>query len=418
VSSAASFVLLAWVCWSTRGHYESRGIAGLALIWLFQLWPKRFDKIPDWFLWAAALVFCYLLHRDVRLLFVLPTWERGLRGLALLGGLALLARGRFGLAAWGVALGCLIDVSLLVPLASPKPAIDVFVASQEAIRFFLRGDLVYSGGYSEIYGGRYGYEPGFNYWPVVLYFLTPFQAIIGDPRWGLVLAHLFSVALLYRYADRAVAVLWLALPIGPFVLEQAWNEPLLILLTFAFCFLWRAKKETEAAVVLGLVLAGKQYLLPFGVLSLLWIFRAQGNRSALRCAGIAAAVFLFSLVYFLVREPQGFFHTTVTKVLAFPYREDSLNFTTYLVRHGWEWGSLLRRVLIVAAFFYSGFRIFKKPSAESWAGANAFFYFAAFTLGNHAFCNYYYWVLGLWALQLALRQKDLQAPSVYSVSPA
>jgi len=411
-----AYGVLAWTLWSTRGHFETKGIAGLAVAWLLLALPLP-KKFPSWFVIAAAAIFAYLLQRDLRLLYALPQWERGLRALALLGGLAVVAHVRFGLVAWGVALGCLLDVSLLVPLASPNPAIDVFVASREAIEFALSGKPVYSGGYAEIYGGKYGYEPGFNYWPMVLYYLMPFHVLVGDLRWGLVAAHVLSFAMLYRWGDRKVALLWLALPVGPFVLEQAWNEPLIVLLTYLFFLFWTMGREKSAAVALGALLATKQYLLPFAALTFLWMYRAEGREKTLRAFALSAVTFAVLLLPFLLREPAAFYHTTIAKVLDFPYREDSLNFTTFFVRQGWTVGQGIRRAIIAGVFYLAAFRIYRRPDATTWALGSAFFYLTVFSFGNHAFCNYYYWVLGLLVLPLAFCTKHFQAPAVYSSSP-
>lgn len=99
-----AYGVLAWTLWSTRGHFADKGIAGLAVAWILLALPIR-KKVPAWFPIAVSALACYWLQRDLRLLYALPQWERGLRALALLGGLALVAHVRFGLVAWGVALG-------------------------------------------------------------------------------------------------------------------------------------------------------------------------------------------------------------------------------------------------------------------------------------------------------------------------
>ena len=406
MSSYLAYVLLAWSLWATRGHFEPKGIAGLAVAWALAAFPNR-GKVPPWLPWAFSLFFSYWILRDMRLLYVLPKWEKHLRGLALLASVGYLLQPKWRAVGLGLALAGLIDIDLFIPLASPDPKIDVFVASKEAIQFFLQGKPVYSGGYSEIYGGRYGYEPGFNYWPGVLSYLVPFQSLTGDFRWGLVAAHLISVGILFRWVSLSVALLWLSFPVVPFVLEQSWNEPLLAMLLFLFYLCASRKKMDWAAVFLGILLGSKQYLIPLGLLSLLWIYRQHGKQKFLRVSAISLGVATLLLLPFLIREPVGLVHTTITKVLQFPYREDSLNFTTFLTLCGLGVLNPLRYLVLVGVFGWTIYKIYQVPDEKTWAWSSFFFYFTLFTFGNHAFCNYYYWVAGLATLHLALLPKPL-----------
>jgi hypothetical protein len=196
-------------------------------------------------------------------------------------------------------------------LASPEPVTDVFVALRDAPAHLLAGRDPYAADYPDPYAGERAAAFGVVrppesasypfYPPLPLLAALPFRAAGLDVRWLNVAADLAAALVLYLVAarcgrprDAALLVsLYLLMPRAPFLIEQAWYEPLLAALLGGGLLLaergWRA-----GYLLLGLGLTGKQ----FGPALLPPLLRPQRRHWRALLAGLGAAALLFVPFYF------------------------------------------------------------------------------------------------------------------------
>lgn len=301
----------------------------------------------------------------------------------------------------------------LVLFASPSPTIDVFAMLQGGADALLRGESPYTALYPN------PYAPGamldvYVYPPLTVLATTPARLLLGDVRWTMFACEVVSTWLLWRMESgapvRVGAARWACLyavrPRGAFVLEQSWTEPLSVALILGVFLAARARRHLWAGVLVGLVLASKQYLVALGPLLLLGLARASSSRllrtlwTSLLAALVAAAVTLpLALVVW-----DDFVHDVIRFHLDSPARPDALNLTALLAR----WGvtvpaavSLGAGVAAAVVFARLAWRARGQPWALAFCAAATLL--ASLLLQKHAFCNYYDLVAALLAASGALR---------------
>jgi hypothetical protein len=274
---------------------------------------------------SAALLGCALSAEGVRYFSYLPL---GIRALAahLVAATAVacallwaLPRRRAHDAALWLAAGCLLGTSYLAIRYDPLPRIDVWYSLDQAAGGLLRG----RNPYEQTWFGGPGVSDAFTYLPMTAVLLAPFQALLGDVRWGMTAALLLTGWLLTRLgssgrpggagADRRGVALLLWLTPGQLVqTEQAWTEPLLLCLLVATLWAVHTGRSGAAVTVLAVALATKQHVAV--LLPALALWRAFGLRRAAAAAAGAAVLCL----PFLLWSPADFVRDTVVLLLTYP----------------------------------------------------------------------------------------------------
>ena len=177
---------------------------------------------------------------------------------------------RPGLAlAWAVALIGAACVAMVI--ASPAPRIDVWDMYQAVARGLLHGHNVYTQHWSPELPNQakiYAYFPG------AAVILTPFYALFGDVRFGVILALLLSAVLIGRLAKNPQAGMFGALlllyPYLTFSVEQSWSEPLTLLVLLSMVWAVKNRKYGWATVALAVMLTFQQYDLVLVPLAAAW----------------------------------------------------------------------------------------------------------------------------------------------------
>ncbi|MBF0423707.1 MAG: hypothetical protein HQL73_12020 [Magnetococcales bacterium] len=308
-----------------------------------------------------------------------------------------------------------------VVLASPQPNIDVFHHGIEAVNHLLNGKNPYSESLSDIYHGAYGYVPGYIYLPMVL--LTNAMALIflGDIRQTYIIAQIVILIILWRLArDRGFSPLaarlfplvWIAFPVTLFVLEQAWNDTLLI----AFCALlaWSLNRQTQSpgwwkytGLFLGLALGSKQYALVVAWLTAIYVWRRFGMAVAFRVLLLAGGVLFLTLFPFLFQNPQAFIDHTVLEIAGYGIRSDALSWLGFFMAVGkvaTPGSQVLTIYLLLAITVSLWFLGQPRMTLFHWALANLLIYAGLFLFGKQAFCNYYYFLALFIILSLLFTQ--------------
>lgn len=331
---------------------------------------------------------------------------------------------RMRLAIFCVALLIAFGFRGAMPLASPAPAIDVFVLIQESARHLLSGLNPYTTTIPHVTQGQeyFGYHfTYYHYPPASLYLLSMGYLLLGDARYTYVACEFVIAFALWTLARRRMSqhatellvLLFLYHPRNLFILEQAWTEPL-ILFCFALVLLFRERgRDAYAAASYGYMISLKQYLIYF-VLHWLMIERRR------RFLALGMGVTMLTFMPFVFVDGPGFWHATVSPFLEAGFRRDSLSISAALY-HGFGAsikalsGSVVGALAATLTFF--AFR--KLPIPQGYLFAVIITTFSMFLFGNLAFANYYYFVGGLLLLLMAMQGHPFsgQSQKVRSPSP-
>ena len=425
-AAIAFYAMCGLTLWRTRGHANDLWLIAFVATWLIMVaatlraTPLRalpaVDLRTPCVAWLAltGLVWSYGgVLREATEVF----WLRSFRAASLLMTAASLAVGYLMLKSEGeeatrakkrrvaIALSVLTTVVIvaqaMVLRASPAPGIDVFTCATAAADHLLAGRNPYEQVYGDIYGGRYDYPPVMVYWPAVLLWETVARWIFHDVRVGTLLAELIAGLFCYKTlvtlrVPRTHAWLfalgWVAFPVAPFVLEQAWMDPLLVMSFAALACALALRRPLAAGAALGLVLSFKQYGSVGAAITLVYLVRAFGPRRAAHSAAIALGTFAATILPFLAWNARALLYMTVFVPAHAGMRSDSLGLLPLLSDTVTEpWPSRITAVATIAVTAASTAWLARRPvRLAEWATALVFAYMSLFLLSKQAFCNYYY----------------------------
>lgn len=207
------------------------------------------------------------------------------------------------------AAGTLLRVTAVV--IWPEPSIDVYVWLREAPRVLLAGHNPYVP--ENMSQGALAVYP-----PLPIVMAAPFSAVGLDVRYANVVCDLLAAWLLYGMARRRgrpllgalIAGTYLNLPSVPFMLKNAWFEPMLAALLASGISL-ADRGNRFGNLLLGLGLTSKQFGLP--LLFPLW--RAFRGRRKFLLVGVGLAIALVIVPFFLW-SPANFLNAVVSLHLA------------------------------------------------------------------------------------------------------
>ena len=227
---------------------------------------------------------------------------------------------------------------LLTPIASPTPGIDVYYFQLQAAQALLTGWNPYEFTFVNIYGtGTELYPTGaaLSYpYPPMSFAFALVGHLLGDVRWSLIACHFAAAGLLCATArQRGLPIsdaivfggLFLYLPYGPFVSEQAWTDPT-VALSLGLMSLFLARRQPTAALwAAGLAIACKQTMVL--LLPLLWALWQRLRRAHLLPLFTIAAV---SYGAFLLWNAGALWNDVVTFHLLTPFRVRALTYSAYV----------------------------------------------------------------------------------------
>jgi hypothetical protein len=403
-----------------------------ALAGLFLPRPRAHAKLDAWLAGAIAVAG---LAWNLRQLWTAPPtlaglspdqrWAFNLR-LAALGGAATLAAAAALAAAARAHAFVRISVTALVAAflllgtwilrLDRNPAIDVHVFHTEAIEALRHGGNPYSLTTPNIYGDARFYGPGlvvdgrvqvgFPYPPLSLLLVAPAQIVAGDYRYG-ELAAICVTAVLIAFAcsppsaprlGPLAAALFLTIPRIFFVLDQAWTDPLAALglaaVVYAAC-----RRSRLLPWLFGGFLAVKQY----SVLALPAALLLMGPVSWNRWINFLAKALVVALVVtvpFFLWDPAGFWRSVVAFQFRQPFRVESLSYLSWWVAQGHEQPP--ETLGFAAAAIVAALAVWRLPRTPAgFAYAVAATSLAFFAFNKQAFCNYYFFVSGAFAVAMA-----------------
>jgi hypothetical protein len=258
---------------------------------------------------------------------------------------------------------------------------------------------------------QFGYRVrAYVYPPANLYLQTPAYRLTGESRVAQVCAEAIVVLALWSLARRRwgsviagwICLLFLYHPCGLRVIEQAWTDPLILLVFALYLLLYDRRRYTAAAAVFGYLLSLKQYLVFFLVQ---WFYVERRWTRIL----LALAVGGLTMLPLLLAAPAAFFREAMLFNLRLPFRHDGLTIFGCLCPAfgitpppGWSLtvGVLASVLLIVPLRQIAGLRAYLFGVTITT--------FSVFLFGSQGFCNYYYLVSGLILFLIAQGGKRLE----------
>jgi hypothetical protein len=220
-----------------------------------------------------------------------------------------------------------IATSYALIVLGGRPLIDVWIILRDSANGLLEGRNPYAMMFPGVPPGQTG--DCFNYLPASFLLTAPGQWLFGDVRW-LEAGDLFAaVALLgwqatdggRRWTDaRLPIVLLLGVMPGTIrVVQQSWNEPILLLGLVAGAVLLDRGRPNWAVLPIALALATKQHVVVLLPLLLFW--PAFGWRRVVATAAVAGAI---CLPWFLA-DPARFYDCTVAFYVSTPFLARSVS---------------------------------------------------------------------------------------------
>lgn len=304
------------------------------------------------------------------------------------------------------------SLGVLAIHAAPEPGIDVHIFQRESISALHSRHNPYRLTFPNIYHDDAFYGPGLSvqgrlmfgypYPPLSLLLAMPAQIFAHDFRFAqLVAMELAAILMAFARPSRfglMAGALYLTTPRVFFVLEQSWTEPFLVLglaaVVFAACRNGRA-----VPWLFGAFLVLKQYLVfaaPAGLL-LLWPF---GVRNIVRFALRAAVAGLAITLPFILWDPGAFWRSVVALQFYQPFRIDALSFLAWWVRLGHPppgpWVPFVAATIVLLLLLWRAPR-----TAAGFSATVAVTFLVFFAFNKQAFCNYYFFVVGAFAITLA-----------------
>lgn len=339
------------------------------------------------------------------------TVSRGATGAAVVAGIATLwpswVRHR---AAWLVPAGLAGLAGVATIIAARRPEIDVWFLLQDSTRGLAQGRNMYRQVWPES-SGLYAVYP---YLPITSVLLAPFRWLLGDVRFGLLLAGLLASAYTRRLTGAAapalLPLLILLAPKAAFALQQSWTEPLLVAALAAMVLAVRLGRVHWAVVAFALALATKQHMVLLVPLAMWW--PAFGPRRTAVAAGLAGVL----VAPWVIADPVAFFHDAVYANLALAVQTRSLGLPSLLVRHGVTTSFLFTLVALLAAYAV----IYRRRLVRDGSGfalAGALVLWTLDLTNKQAFFNHYTLPLGLIVLTIAAARPAEPAVSAATEEP-
>lgn len=457
----ALYLCLSMVLVVSHGHYAAGPVVvvmavGLVLVGAAKT-PKGERRLDVTFLLGCALVNLAILTAGNQMIYAREVEPlKALRIVLVVStlgaALALVAcrqTWRFAKpAALGLALVALVAMLIgkaLVIRASPQPFIDVWTSSVAAVDHILAGRNPYTQQYVDIYAGAFNYKPGMPYGPSFLLWSTLWAGLFGgqhDVRVGLFVSEaLLTIGLgvlgWRRTRDPLVglglALAWATNPIGLFVLEQSWVDPLLMLALVACLLAFEEQRLATAGVALGFAFAVKTYAVVAVGLIGLWVIGNRGLAGSKRFVMGAVATAAAFVLPFVLMDAGAFWNSMFGLWADQAPRADALTLTALrgeiqgLQGQGHEvlrplYGpfNLATLALAATAAWWAFRRAGRSTGRLAWGLAAVHVWF--FLFARQAFCNYYYYALVFLAAQVALfPRRESTAPAAtahVAASPA
>jgi|LakMenEpi03Aug12_release.lakeMendotaPanAssembly.Ray.scaffolds.fasta_scaffold09772_9 hypothetical protein len=219
------------------------------------------------------------------------------------------------------------------------PGIDTYAFISMASDYLLSFKNPYVFTYPDYYKGLFAHLYGntyyFNYWPFILYIVTPFKYFFGDVRYGLLFCNiLFLLIIIWKrklfnlsfYNASRLGSLWLLNPLLIYIILKCWVDAIVPLFILLIIVNLKERKLLFFSITVGLLASIKLYFIfmtPFAVLYL-WKERIS-KKLFIKYIIIMGFSFLLPMIPFLICSPMEFFKSTIVFFMDSKVRYDSLS---------------------------------------------------------------------------------------------
>jgi uncharacterized membrane protein len=320
---------------------------------------------------------------------------------------ARLIEGRPWMATFLLAVPIALCGAILI-VAFDQPNIDVLRMHDAAADALIRGQNPYG---QEVavpatspYAAPGTLITGYSYPPLTALAYSLGEWTLGDPRWTSLIL-LFATAAVIAISPRVVAqgrlaaVLLVALPGVPIVVFLGFTEPLVLFLLSASLILWE-RRPMVAAMLGGLAIASKQYMVLTMPLLLLAAFRRDPKG-----AGLMVTAGLASTLPFVLVDPQGFIASTISTLASLSIRPDGSSIQSLLLNGGFQ-PRIPLVITIGVPLLVSGFLAVRSRSRRDLATSVCMVLTIFFLVGSQGFVNYWFLVAGVAVLAYALPDRE------------
>ena len=407
------FLIFAQTLRRSHGHLRLAHLVYLSIfLILFCLyWRRRKSlslekenlKLPSWLPYLIIGIFSIELSQNLHLIFLREeVWVKvlqfifGLTGALSLALIYFRKSETFNKFWFYLVLTVGLIALLSTPSLSPEPIIDVWLYQQKAVDYFVNLQNPYEFKFPHLYGDSIGSTYGFPYWPVVLYLGSIGKVLFGDIRFSFSIISVFMIIYWVLKRRSNLILLWLLFPVQFFVLEQAWTEGLVIPLVFFHLEMLRREKWLLSSVMLGIICAAKQTMAIYFIFHLIFLFTQLSTKDFLKNVIITGAISLCLFSPFLMWNFEAFITETVFDVLSLKARDDSLSWSSYLLKfYGNPINSKVFLAMVIVSLSASAVLLYKRRTLRDFICANIVTYMVVFLFGKQAFCNYYFYIVFL-----------------------
>jgi len=290
----------------------------------------------------------------------------------------------------------------LVSYISPNPIIDVWEYARLASRHLINGENPYQFQYPDLYNGKYELTRGYVYWPLSTYLMTVTEYLLQEVRIALVFSTGLLAFAIYQLGgilnvnknEKLEAVLlWLAFPVGYFVLEQSWVDGIALPFIVLFINALITKKWNQAAIYLGLVCSNKQYMVFIPIFSFIYVLKQTNFKTTIKFTCLTTLVVLLMFSPFLIWDYESLYQKSIKDILVLGHRDDALTWVAYIYKFYGVYlkGSLTGSIYIITLASYCLYLFIRKNiQINDLIVSIISMYSVVFLFGKQAFCNYYY----------------------------
>ena len=405
--------------WRTEGHYHARRFSYLLIfLLLFAVvnLKKKYLNSENIFklnflkqiIFLVLVYWNYKIFRDPKVIYLEISWINYVFKYSSLLFCLIFSyftmRPEKFLAKMGIPLFIIIFIfRILTIYGSPNPLIDVFTSNTAAVKSLLNFVNPYTIHYVDIYKGGYDYQPGLAYWPGIFLWQAPSFILFKDIRVFFILSEiliLFGFLKLMKNLSIEkslpilICLLWSFFPVQNFVLEQSWIDPGLMALTIWFCILLQEKKIYKSAIILGIIVATKQYAVVTAIIFIPYLIRALKIKRFISYVSLSLISFSIIILPFYLTANKQFIQMTITGPSLQAFRVDSFNLLA-IAWNNYQDINFLPLTWIMPLFFLIIsfiFVIYKKDFKDTVLGL-FICYLGIFLFGKQAFCNYYFFLM-------------------------
>jgi hypothetical protein len=307
----------------------------------------------------------------------------------------------------------LLGILLFVVYCTKEPYIDIWYIFTDASKAILKGINPYELTYQDIYKGTYipfyG-DPHLVYWPINMIFCFV-GYLLGDVRIGVWIAIVLTLIGLFKLAKQngistqnalLIGLLFLNFSVGIYEFFYCWTETFILPFLVFGCYYFQQRKIVLLGIMIGLLAGTKQSMLMYLILFMALMLAQFSFKEFIKLTLVSFITFVAIILPFVLLNPALFYKHTVTDLVNYLPRTDSLSWVSYLISHykipynQSLFGAAYMLICLVFAVV-----VYFKKSMSTLFYLVVVLYFIVFMTAKQSFCNYYY-LLEFFALMWVL----------------